>query len=118
MDTKDAQQAKLKILAAADWWARNVMRLDKQLSPVEQTLFDAVIYYQRFPKPPNIPRELHYKSRESQIPTKRYSDIPTRPSPPFGIPAIDVEQIDHIDELKHINELYKEDLWTGKKTGR
>jgi hypothetical protein len=125
MSIENAEQAKLEILTAADWWAREVMRSDKSLTTVEQKLFEAVIHYQRlereafeipirFPKPPLVPTNLGYEPID-ETPTKRYSELPTAPipSPSLGIKAVDIDQIlDNIDELSEGN------LWTGKKTGK
>ncbi len=106
---KEAHQARLKILEAADRWALEVMRSDRILNTVEQKLFNAVTHYQRvqkssfedpinLPKPPYLPKDLF---NESEIPTRRYSEIPTIPSPAFGITAIDLQilDIDLIDKL-------------------
>jgi hypothetical protein len=114
MDAKS--QARFEILIAADRWAREIMRQDKILDPLEQKLFEAVMQYQRIirsvveipteiPRPPYIPsKELEsYIDREPD--TKRYSDIPTMPSPAQGIPAVN----------KEIIPLQLEDIeWTGK----
>jgi hypothetical protein len=110
MDEKS--QAELDILIAADRWAREVMRTDKFLDYLEQDLLDAVMHYQRItratidvhpvnlPKPPDVPTDLF-----TDNPTHRYSDIPTVPSPPGGIPAVtDIEPL----------ELDEEDIeWSG-----
>lgn len=114
MDAKS--QAELDILMAADRWARDVMRQDKHLDPVEQKLLETIMYYQRLtrsiieipppdiPPPPAIPKE----ELESYIEhdTTRYSDIPTRPSPARGIPAMkdDIEPLE-LEDLE----------WTGKQ---
>lgn len=105
-------QAELDILTAADWWSREIMRSDRILNSVEQRLFDAVMHYRRLsrpditdvpviPKPPHLPTDLHY----NEIPTQRYSDPPTIPSPAFGIKAVDIDIPDYNEE---------EDSWTGK----
>lgn len=88
----DRSQAELNILIAADRWAREVMRADKVLNPVDQALLDAVLHYQRlsrglvnlpveFPKDPGVPNDLFL---EDEL-TLRYSEVPTVKSPPFGV---------------------------------
>ena len=111
-------QAELDIITAADWWACDVMRLDQALNPSEQRLFDAVMNHRRIcrpdiagiiptiPKPPHLPTDLHY----DDIPTKRYSEVPTIPSPPFGIRAVRIPSVD-ID-IPDYNE--EEKTWIGK----
>lgn len=112
-DNDVKSQAELDILTAADWWAREVMRSDRSLNSVEQKLFDAVMHYRRLsrpdlpdvpviPKAPHLPTDLHY----DEIPTRRYSDIPTVPSPAFGMPAVDIDIPDYNEE---------EGSWTGKR---
>jgi hypothetical protein len=93
MDTK--AQAELKVLVAADHWAREVMRVkDHILNPSEQRLMDAVMEYLRIrrtlnkqpvviPRAPNVPSFV-----DTDAPTGRYSAIKTIPSPPTGIPAV------------------------------
>jgi hypothetical protein len=128
MDENEAHQAKLRVLAAADWWAREVMRSDKSLTYVEQKLFDAVLYYQKIerasieipinlPRPPHLPTDLHYEPVENETPTKRYSDIPTIQSPPFGIPVVSLEVVDIDGILEQIDKL-DEEPWTGKQIGK
>jgi hypothetical protein len=81
----DKSQAEVDILIAADRWARETMRQEKYLDPVEQSLLDAILVYQRLtrslpdnlpveiPKPPYLPPDL------KETITSRYSDIPTSP---------------------------------------
>lgn len=97
----DKSQAELDILLAVDRWAREVMRTDRSLDPLEQELLDAFMHYQRItrsnidmpvqiPRPPNVPNDLFQEPD-----TKRYSDAPTVPSPPGGIPAVtDIEPME------------------------
>jgi hypothetical protein len=106
------------VLVAADRWARRILRdSDGTLRPEEQDLLDAVIALLKkqkgealkpppLPKPPLLPRDLSSRnlvgktSRNSKRDTEvdffdrdtfRYSDIPTKPSPPFGTPIIEEE---------------------------
>ena len=101
----DKSQAELDILEAADQWARDIMRQDKILNPLEQKLLDSVLHYQRMtrthleippveiPKPPFVPQDLFFNE-----PTMRYSEVPTVRSPPNGIRAVkglsDIEQLE------------------------
>ncbi len=112
MDEYEIHQAKLKIITAADWWARDVMRSDRTLSVVEQRLFDAVTHYQRvekssfeipvnLPRPPSLPKEFCF---ESEIPTQRYSDIPTINSPSFGMPVAKFQVEDILNELDEFDK--------------
>lgn len=123
MDENEGHQARLKILAAADWWAREVMRSDKSLSVVEQKLFDAVTHYQRIqkasfeipislPRLPYIPKDLYNQIiiPEKETPTQRYSDVPTVPSP-MEISTVDIDRI--IEEIEKLDE--EDILWTGKQ---
>lgn len=112
-------QAELNIITAADWWACDVMRLERSLSHSEQRLFDALMNYRRIcrpdiagiiptiPKPPHLPTDLHY----DDTPTQRYSDVPTIPSPPFGIRTVRTTAVD-ID-IPGYNE--EEKTWIGKR---
>lgn len=110
----------LKILIGADKWARHVLRQDRVLDAQEQELMDAVLEYQQFaktraenpiqiPKLPPIPRDLYTDKEEI---TSRYSDIPTVPSPAFGILAVHPETMG----LEDIPEIDIEgDEWIGKQ---
>jgi hypothetical protein len=114
MDAKS--QAELEILMAADRWARDILRQDRLLDPVEQKLFETIMHYQRLTRsiveipPPDIPRPPYIPSQELKSyiepDTMRYSDIPTVPSPAQGMPAVrrDIEPI----ELENLE-------WTGKQ---
>lgn len=115
MDAKS--QAELDILIAADRWARDVMRQEKHLDPIEQNLLETIMYYQRLTRsiieipPPDIPSPpaLPKTELESYIEhdTARYSDIPTKPSPAGGTLVVkeDIEPL----ELEDLEE------WTGKQ---
>lgn len=102
MDEKS--QAELEILLAADRWAREVMRADRSLNSIEQELLNAVLNYQRIvrttvdipiqiPRPPFVPNDLFFPEPDTQ----RYSDIPTIPSPPGGMPAVTDIELDEED---------------------
>jgi hypothetical protein len=109
MDEKT--QAVAKILAAADHWAREIMRQDKVLDPLEQALLNAILFYQslikntieippvQLPKPPGLPSDLVEFIDKSRMLTEApvNSDVPTKRSPPFGIAAI--EYIINEDEV-------------------
>jgi hypothetical protein len=80
------------IIVAADCWLRDVLRNDRVLNDIEQNLFDAIMAYNKMskeldpshlPPPPPLPSDF-----ENQIPTKRYSDRPTIPSPAKGIKSV------------------------------
>lgn len=84
------------VLSAVDCWARGVLQNDRLLDLTEQNLLDVYLTYDKlikrsglnpshFPPPPNVPHEMDI---EEQIPTVRYSENTTVPSPPRGIPAI------------------------------
>ena len=86
------------VIAAADCWARGVLQGDRLLDLTEQNLLDAVLAYSKFvkrngldpshlPPPPQMPHDM---DAEDQIPTVRYSEYKTVPSPPFGIQAVRV----------------------------
>jgi len=113
----------LRILIGADKWARNVLRQDRVLDAQEQELMDAVLEYRQFaktraenpiqiPKLPPIPRDL-YTDRDEI--TSRYSDIPTVPSPAFGMLAVrpDTIGLEDIPELEDIDLEGEE--WIGKQ---
>jgi hypothetical protein len=99
MDARN--EAEQNIIDAADRWAREILRGDKLLDDVERNLFDAVMRYTKLlkdpshlPPPPLIPREL-----EDQIPTERYSDKPTVPSPPRGIRKVSEDSDPDSDDI-------------------
>lgn len=48
-----------------------------------------------FPKPPRIPTNLLNDYIEEEIPTKRYWEIPTIPSPP---PNEDIDYFDYVNK--------------------
>jgi len=94
MDTRTKEEQ--DVLSAADCWARGVLQSDRLLDLIEQNLLDAIMAYDRLlkrsgidpshlPPPPHIPREMEI---EDQVPTVRYSDHSTVPSPPHGIAVI------------------------------
>jgi len=98
----DADEGKQSILEAADRWARDVMRSEKSLNRSEQALLEAVLNYrrvirsalkipkkiERLPPPPQLPRDLG-RELVTEMDTLRYSDVPTVPTPPQGIPVVD-----------------------------
>lgn len=100
----DANEGKQKILEAADRWAREVMRSEKDLTRIELALLEAVLDYRRLirsalkipkkvnrlPPPPPVPRDLG-KELITEMDTLRYSDVPTIPTPPQGMPAVDID---------------------------
>lgn len=102
----------LRILIGADKWARNVLRQDRVLDAQEQELMDAAENPIQIPKLPPIPRDL-YADRDEI--TSRYSDIPTVPSPAFGMLAVrpDTIGLEDIPELEDIDLEGEE--WIGKQ---
>jgi hypothetical protein len=87
------------VIAAADCWARGVLQGDRLLDLTEQNLLDAVLIYDKYmkrngldpshlPPPPHVPHDMDI---EEQIPTVRYSEYTTVPSPPRGIQAVKVQ---------------------------
>jgi hypothetical protein len=93
-------KAELDIISAADCWARGVMQNDRLLDLTEQSLLDAVMAYDRLvkrigldpshlPPPPQMPHDMDV---EDQIPTVRYSDHSTVPSPSRGISAVAITE--------------------------
>lgn len=93
-------KAEQDIISAADCWARGVMQNDRLLDLTEQNLLDAVMAYDRLvkrigldpshlPPPPHVPHDMDV---EDQIPTVRYSEHTTVPSPPRGIRAVIIEE--------------------------
>jgi len=138
MDAKS--QAESDIFAAADRWAREIMRTDKDLNAAEQALLEAVMRYQRFlrshadlhayveiPKPPHLPKDLIDSIVAPPVPssddhilkdTVRYSQLPTMPSPPRGMHAVRPEDQPEqpntsIDDIKHNDEI--DSLWDEEK---
>jgi hypothetical protein len=90
------KKAEQDVLSAADCWARGVLQNDRLLDLTEQNLFDAVMLLDKllkrngidpshFPPPPQIPHELNIKE---QLPTVRYSEHSTIPSPVYGVPLV------------------------------
>lgn len=112
----DADDAKQKIIELTDRWARDVMRSDRSMNTIEQSLLDAVLNYRRivrsalkipkkidrFPPPPLLPRDLG-KELMTELDTLRYSEKPTIPTPPHGILAVDIES--NINSKKPIKGL-------------
>lgn len=113
----DADDARQKIIELTDRWARDVMRSDRSMNPVEQALLEAVMNYRRIvrstlkipkkvdklPPPPPIPRDLGQEIA-TELDTLRYSEIPTIPTPPCGIEAmgkceVDIESLEYIDDV-------------------
>lgn len=104
----DRSQAELDILIAADRWAREVMRTDRLLDPVEESLLNAIIQYQRltrvidipaeFPKAPAVPNDLFIDDDR----TLRYSEIPTVRSPAHGI-----RQVKGLEDIILDEELFE-----------
>lgn len=93
-------KAEQDILSAADCWARGVLQNDRLLDLTEQNLLDAVMALDRIlkrsgldpshlPPPPHVPHEMDV---EDQIPTVRYSEHSTVPSPPRGISAVKISE--------------------------
>jgi hypothetical protein len=87
MDAKT--KAEQDIISAADWWARGVLQGDRLLDLNEQNLLDTIIAWDKLmkrpgldpshlPPPPNIPHDMDI---EDKIPTIRYSEHSTIPSP-------------------------------------
>ena len=129
-------KAEQDVIKAADCWAREILRSDRLLNFTEQNLLNSTINYSRIiklnglnslkiPPPPLVPKEL----RISQIPTSRYSDYSTVPSPPQNSDIIKTSSSLDGDIIK-ISEspitdseadaifsdiLEQEDLWTGKQ---
>jgi len=105
MDVKS--QAELDILMAADRWAREVMRTDRYLDPIEESLLEAVLNYQRlarvidvpveFPKAPPVPNDLFAEDER----TLRYSEVPTVKSPANGI-----RQVKGLEDIVLDQELF------------
>jgi hypothetical protein len=102
MDAKS--KVEQDVISAADCWARGVLQSDRLLDLTEQNLLDAVMAYDKYmkrngldpshlPPPPNIPYDM-----EEQIPTVRYSEYTTIPSPPFGIPAVKIQSEEPIPD--------------------
>lgn len=84
------------VISAADCWARGILQGDRLLDLTEQNLLDAVLAYCKFvkrngldpshlPPPPHVPHDM---DAEDQIPTVRYSEYKTVPSPPYGMVAV------------------------------
>lgn len=104
----DRSQAELDVLMAADRWAREVMRTDRILDPIEQALLDAVLQYQRlarvvdipaeFPKAPAVPNDLFIEEER----TLRYSEVPTVRSPAHGI-----RQVKGLEDIVLDEELFE-----------
>ena len=99
----DRTKAEQNVLSAADCWARGVLQNDKSLDLIEQNLLDTVMVYDRLlkrsnidpshlPPPPNVPHDMDIND---QVPTVRYSERTTVPSPPRGIIAVG-----HIEEYE------------------
>lgn len=97
MDAKT--KAEQYVISAADCWARGVLQCDRLLDLTEQNLLDAVMALDRLtkrigidpshiPPPPAIPHDIDV---EHQIPTIRYSENTTIPSPPKGIATVRYE---------------------------
>ncbi|MCK9567899.1 hypothetical protein M0R72_02980 [Candidatus Pacearchaeota archaeon] len=97
MDTRfKVEQA---VIAAADCWARGVLQSDRLLDLTEQNLLDTVMTYDKYmkrngldlsrlPPPPHIPHDMDI---EEQIPTVRYSEYTTVPSPSRGMSAVKIQ---------------------------
>jgi hypothetical protein len=85
----DRSKVEQDVISAADCWARGVLQSDRLLDLTEQNLLDAVLAYGKFvkrygldpshlPPPPHVPHDMDV---EDQIPTVRYSENTTVPSP-------------------------------------
>ena len=99
---QDIHRAKTKVLAAADRWAREVLREKDELSNIEQSLLDAVVAYNKaireqvpfvsqddgalIPPPPHAPKfnrilkNKPYKPCTSESSSRRFSKMPTIPA--------------------------------------
>jgi hypothetical protein len=109
-DEKEKRQAEMYVLVFADKWAREMLRSDEtSLKPHEIQLLEAVRKYNkvlkedlpvdpiRLPNPPRAPHdfnELMHGIESEPEPTRRYSDIPTKPSPAYGMPAVRPSKLD------------------------
>lgn len=100
MDSRE--KAERDVLSAADCWARGILQNDRLLDLTEQNLFDAVLILDKimkrsgidpshFPPPPSIPKDLNI---EDEVPTIRYSDHSTIPSPAYGTPITKIKDVD------------------------
>ncbi len=84
------EEFKEAVIIAAENWYREVLRLEeKELAPHEQNLLEAVAKWRglvnpadRLPLPPKMPKFERFPVDTNRN-TVRYSDIPTRPSPPY-----------------------------------
>lgn len=105
MDAKT--KAEQDVLSAADCWARGVMQSDRVLDLTERNLLDAVMVLDRLlkhpitdpshlPPPPNLPHDM---DPEDQIPTVRYSDHSTIPSPVKDIEIVIEDSILDSDDI-------------------
>ena len=103
----DKSKAEKDIIAAADCWARGALQDDRLLNLTEQNLLDAVLVYDKLmkrkgldpshlPPPPNVPHDMDI---EDQIPTVRYSDYSTVPSPSQEMKAVIQEIITDPDDI-------------------
>jgi len=111
---EEIKAAEIRVLIAADHWARETMREDRSLKNVETKLLDAVLYYLKIvkearekpidiPRPAHVPSDLAKSISHSELPTARYSDKPTVPTPAGGFEAVRVIELRDSDYSDYIN---------------